>query len=48
MINRHYQLNFLAIAYAEAGDKDKAHKELLHIAELAQTGHPKAFEYTCN
>jgi TPR repeat protein len=35
-----------AIAYAEAGDKDKAHIELLQIAELAQTGHPKAlFEF---
>ena len=31
-----------AIAYAEAGEKDKAHKELLFIAETAQTGHPKA------
>ena len=31
-----------AIAYAEAGEKDKAHKELLLIAETAQTGHPKA------
>ena len=35
-----------AIAYAEAGEKDKAHKELLLIAETAQTGHPKAlFEF---
>ena len=35
-----------AIAYAEAGDKDKAHIELLQVAELAQTGHPKAlFEF---
>ena len=35
-----------AIAYAEAGEKDKAHKELLFIAETAQTGHPKAlFEF---
>jgi len=31
-----------AIAYAEAGEKDKAHKELLFIAQTAQTGHPKA------
>ena len=35
-----------AIAYAEAGDKDKAHIELLQIAELAQAGDPKAlFEF---
>jgi TPR repeat protein len=35
-----------AIEYAESGDKDKAHIELLQIAELAQTGDPKAlFEF---
>ena len=35
-----------AIQYAESGDKDKAHIELLQIAELAQTGDPKAlFEF---
>ena len=35
-----------AIQYAESGDKDKAHIELLQIGELAQTGHPKAlFEF---
>ena len=31
-----------AIAYAEAGEKYKAHKELLFIAETAQTDHTKA------
>ena len=31
-----------AIAYAEAGEKDKAYEELLLIVELAEQGHPKA------
>ena len=31
-----------AIAYAEAGEKDKAYEELLFIAEQAEQGHPKA------
>ena len=31
-----------AIAYAEAGEKDKAYEELLLIVELADQGHPKA------
>ena len=31
-----------AIAYAEAGEKDKAYEELLLIVELAEQVHPKA------
>ena len=31
-----------AIAYAEAGEKDKAYEELLLIVEQADQGHPKA------
>ncbi len=31
-----------AIAYAEAGEKDKAYEELLFIVEQAEQGHPKA------
>ena len=31
-----------AIAYAEAGEKDKAYEELLFIVEQADQGHPKA------
>ena len=31
-----------AIAYAEAGEKDKAYEELLLIVEQAEQGHPKA------
>ena len=31
-----------AIAYAEAGEKDKAYEELLFIIEQADQGHPKA------
>ena len=31
-----------AIAYAEAGEKNKAYEELLLIAEQAEQGHPKA------
>ena len=31
-----------AIAYAEAGEIDNAHKELLLIVEAAETGNPKA------
>ena len=31
-----------ALAYAEAGEKDKAYAELLFIVEQAEQGHPKA------
>ena len=31
-----------AIAYAEAGEKDKAYEELLLIVEQSEQGHPKA------
>ena len=31
-----------AIAYVEAGEKDKAYEELLLIVEQAEQGHPKA------
>jgi len=35
-----------AIEYVDAGEKDKAYKELLLIAELADQGHPKVqFEF---
>ena len=31
-----------AIAYAKVGEKDKAHKELHKISQMASVGHPKA------